>query len=422
MKRRWWIGAVLIFIMVFTPLLMFMAYRNSVAADFDQLRKDGAPTTYAELDEAAPKSDNAGPIFEAVAKRLKTTESRDQHLLEAYAMGMKPFTVDVVDALQKLQPDVDALCRASKMKNCSLTPATESKFGERSMTPIIDQIYVTALLPNAARVEAKRGNLKQAFVDLSAMNGIIRLQRQLPGFLAYLRTHDQRRSQIDCWADILNAHQDRVSVQMALDVVKDPPATPNLRWMVKTEIPGIRSQMEYMSHHPSEWANEVKRYYSVDPLTINPIAMRIGEAQLIHTFRVAVEGIQDDPEKWKINQDFLHDLGAKTNQKWPIKHLNENCFPLYGDVCSNIPTVLAAQRVSKTAAMLMRYRLDQGAYPSSLPFSGKDVTDPFTGKPLRYRRDGKGFAVWSVGADMSDDGGRPARHYSESPDVAVAID
>ena len=29
--------------------------------------------------------------------------------------------------------------------------------------------------------------------------------------------------------------------------------------------------------------------------------------------------------------------------------------------------------------------------------------DPFDGKPLRYRREGAGWVIWSVGSDMKDD-------------------
>ncbi len=32
--------------------------------------------------------------------------------------------------------------------------------------------------------------------------------------------------------------------------------------------------------------------------------------------------------------------------------------------------------------------------------------DPFTGKPLVYRREGEGFIVYSLGSNQKDDGGR----------------
>jgi len=32
--------------------------------------------------------------------------------------------------------------------------------------------------------------------------------------------------------------------------------------------------------------------------------------------------------------------------------------------------------------------------------------DPFTGKPLVYRREGEGFIVYSLGTNQKDDGGR----------------
>jgi hypothetical protein len=57
-----------------------------------------------------------------------------------------------------------------------------------------------------------------------------------------------------------------------------------------------------------------------------------------------------------------------------------------------------------------RYRLAHGALPSSLEdlvaeYLGHVPGDPFTGEKLRYEKLGKGFVVYSVGADGRDDGG-----------------
>jgi hypothetical protein len=39
--------------------------------------------------------------------------------------------------------------------------------------------------------------------------------------------------------------------------------------------------------------------------------------------------------------------------------------------------------------------------------------DPFDGKPLRYKRLDRGYAVYSVGDDCKDDGGKPQPPASE---------
>ena len=53
----------------------------------------------------------------------------------------------------------------------------------------------------------------------------------------------------------------------------------------------------------------------------------------------------------------------------------------------------------------------QREYPADLQALRPDYmldipTDPFTGGPLTYRREGDGFVIYSVGTDRSGDGGK----------------
>jgi hypothetical protein len=67
-------------------------------------------------------------------------------------------------------------------------------------------------------------------------------------------------------------------------------------------------------------------------------------------------------------------------------------------------------RSAQVAVMVERYRLAKGRLPASLKelrdFVGHDLpADPFTGKDLIYKVQGKGFMVYSVGENKVDDGG-----------------
>jgi hypothetical protein len=64
-----------------------------------------------------------------------------------------------------------------------------------------------------------------------------------------------------------------------------------------------------------------------------------------------------------------------------------------------------------TAFAVERFRLANGKLPENLneltpQFLSAVPADPFDGKPLRYHRLAKGYAVYSVGQDGHDDGGR----------------
>jgi hypothetical protein len=72
---------------------------------------------------------------------------------------------------------------------------------------------------------------------------------------------------------------------------------------------------------------------------------------------------------------------------------------------------LANCRVARTALALERYYLAQGQPAESIdvlvPEYLDDVPkDPFDGQALRFRRLDQGFVVYSIGEDLSDDGGK----------------
>jgi hypothetical protein len=72
------------------------------------------------------------------------------------------------------------------------------------------------------------------------------------------------------------------------------------------------------------------------------------------------------------------------------------------------------------ACALERYRLAKGALPEKLDalapeFLAKVPTDVIDGEPLRYRRDGERFKLWSVGWNVKDDGGVVGVHTGAKP-------
>ena len=54
-------------------------------------------------------------------------------------------------------------------------------------------------------------------------------------------------------------------------------------------------------------------------------------------------------------------------------------------------------------------------FPESLDALGlADLVDPFDEAPLRYRTEGDGFVVYSVGDDQNDNGGIPRQRRTTS--------
>ncbi len=66
------------------------------------------------------------------------------------------------------------------------------------------------------------------------------------------------------------------------------------------------------------------------------------------------------------------------------------------------------------AAAIERYRLAQGTPPDQLEdlvpgYLGNVPLDPYDEQPLRYRREGEGYIIYSVGDNLADEGGAEGR-------------
>ncbi len=115
--------------------------------------------------------------------------------------------------------------------------------------------------------------------------------------------------------------------------------------------------------------------------------------------------------------------------------LNRMVTPVYGRVRATLDRDVARIAVTQGALALAAYHERFGDYPSAL----SDVRaklgwtippDVLSGKPLVYRRIGKGYILYSIGMNLKDDGGRREitddsssdRNSKKPDDVVVGMD
>lgn len=75
----------------------------------------------------------------------------------------------------------------------------------------------------------------------------------------------------------------------------------------------------------------------------------------------------------------------------------------------------ARLRLVHAALRLEEYRKTHGRYPASLA-ANPLFTDPFSGKPLVYKRAGASYVLYSVGPNLQDDGGESFKESKLRPD------
>jgi hypothetical protein len=105
-------------------------------------------------------------------------------------------------------------------------------------------------------------------------------------------------------------------------------------------------------------------------------------------------------------------------------------LPALGKSFTRDATRCANIRVTETALAIERFRRsNSNSLPADLSelvpaFLSAIPTDPFDGKPLRFKRRAQGYVVYSIGSDLQDDGGaeRDPKKTGVRSDVTFILD
>ena len=81
----------------------------------------------------------------------------------------------------------------------------------------------------------------------------------------------------------------------------------------------------------------------------------------------------------------------------------------------NLHRQLARHRTTRMGIEVLLVRATSGSFPTELP-SSAEASDRYNGRSLGYRREGKGFVVYSVGKDGNFNGGTPESEKTDRKD------
>ncbi|MBI5724350.1 MAG: hypothetical protein HZA50_10365 [Planctomycetes bacterium] len=90
-----------------------------------------------------------------------------------------------------------------------------------------------------------------------------------------------------------------------------------------------------------------------------------------------------------------------------ISYFNWNKWNIY----SLADRLKASRLLAETTLAMAAYKADNGNWPETLEklvpkYLPAVPNDPFVDQPLKYRKDEKGWVLYSVGENMKDDGGK----------------
>ncbi len=123
---------------------------------------------------------------------------------------------------------------------------------------------------------------------------------------------------------------------------------------------------------------------------------------------------------WPASNTAIESLAKRTKSVPTYRGLmTKMLMPVFSRAAWSREKTAASLGDARIALALALYKLHHGAYPDSLAqleqAGFKLPVDPFGEKPFRYRREGAGFIVYSIGSDMEDQGGLPPAWDLRSP-------
>jgi hypothetical protein len=137
---------------------------------------------------------------------------------------------------------------------------------------------------------------------------------------------------------------------------------------------------------------------------------KVNRIRLLTKFEPLVE-LEDEP--WKKRIEYWSEHRPIETEVRPSLDLSRNLIPPMYEALPAFARGLALLRMARTALAIELYRSNYGHLPADLDalvpeYLPEVPEDPFDGKPMRYVKLPQGYKLYTVFANLQDDGGRQA--------------
>jgi hypothetical protein len=408
--------AVVAAVLVVRAVLNFTEGRR-LARTLADLKAKGVPLTVKDLVTLCPKGENGAPLWKA-AEELYAFEGEDTKLLnEVYQnfITATPIAAEKWSALARLIeknrrfldfiPDVAG-------KPCFQYGDTGVKSWEKKMPDGIKTLRAVRLLGLDAVLSAEKGDVRASIDRLRIGLRFAPKIAEESTLITYLIAVADARA---CLMFLNKAVSGReISAELLLPVLGDLGDSQINRWktLMRNSIRGERvffmdvgltqnSASLQRAFGGEGWAERLY-YWLVRPFVKRDISLNLPKYAELETR--SLSSYYRTRDFWKPYQDYLHSL------PW-YAVVSKNALPDMEAAFMKAATLEALILTARVGLACRIFKSRTGEYPENLealvPGLLTEVpVDPFTGKPLVYRREGKGFIVYSFGSNLKDDDGR----------------
>ena len=380
-------------------------------------RQEGIAVFPAQLNRPLPPDgQNAAPLYRK-AEALRRGRVR----LPIYAETLSArfaYTPAQLDRIQKIyddNPEVFALLRqATDRPQCVFA----QDWATDALNPPFQQyagLRETAReLKTEGVLEAERGRYGEAVVTVGRVYRVAGHAAGQPTLVSYLVAEAINAIATSGMQDLLTLAGPNAAVDAQVEqAVSGRSARLSLRPALRGEVAITNADFSLLRRGgPAALGSLVSGDTSAPrpAATLTPRDRRFyaslldaAEADSIHAMRATLRRIDTSGEAAAFARAGRE---AQAPSDDLVQEISRRLSPLQFDILSAVPMRSAASRqVTRAAAAVLAERAKAGAYPDALPGA---FADPYTGKPLGYRREGAdGFVVYSGGRDGKYDGGRP---------------
>ncbi|HVT12171.1 MAG TPA: hypothetical protein VHE55_07880 [Fimbriimonadaceae bacterium] len=417
MSRGLWISLIAV-VVVGGGVGFFLARRGSspealLAAEMDAAKKDGMALSAADLERSVPDDQNAAPGYESAFQAIRPTVHDHPNLLTEINEALKGTAdaeamKDIRAAVSESRRDINSLIAASRRKSCDFDYDFE---GEFKFPELADARVAARLMIMSAHVAADQGYVDEAYDVLSATEAMSRHIGETPLLICYLVQISLDRYVAEEFVHVLNLSVHKPAL------LKKAQKTLDGFGPIAAITPALRAEafVGLSNMNRCQTTGDVRAV--TDPNQKGQGA-KLTDEQKVRLKLAAVSGLRRGLEATvaagtdpRAQHDALARLVAKQDDEAAKDHSPDHDLiamiardDLLPDAALAAGLQMADRHILATAIKLMQAK---GPYPSTLPNLGEISIDPMDGKPLRYRRTGSGFTLYSIGHNLKDDGGSP---------------
>lgn len=381
------------------------------------LKGQGTPLTVKELIPPCPESENGAMLWKA-AEELYAFEGEDSKLItKVYQAFVRNEVISpeewsaLTRVIEKNRRMLDLIPEVAAKPRFQYGDR-ELSFSERRMPDAIKVLRSMRLLGFEAFMTAEKGDIRASLDRLRAGLRFAPKIAEESSLISYLVALASEKQCLLFLNKSLSGRE--AGEEILVPLLNDLNERQIERWkaLLKTSTRGERILFmeiglltDAQSWATSSWLKgEAQKlyYWLIRPLIkrdVNqnlPIYAGLEANAALPYFRTR--------DYWKIHRDRMRDL------PW-YAVAAKLAIPDMEATFMKTATFDALVRTARAGLACRIYKGRTGQYPESLEALVPDLlnevpVDPFTGKPLVYRRDGEGFIVYSLGSNEKDDGGR----------------